>query len=226
MPPTMGTLYLVRHGQASFGSADYDNLSELGTRQCRRLGEYFHARGRRFDAVFTGTLRRQVQSYAAIAAALPAAPAAVELPGLNEYDSHAVVHAIHPQPLPSADTPERVRQHFRLLREGLAQWMSGRSQPQGMPTFEQFSAGVVAALDRVRSQHNGDVLIVSSGGPIATAVSHVLGAPALTTIELNMRIRNSALTEFAFTPKRHALVSFNAIPHLEDVDPAGWVTYA
>jgi len=26
----MGTLYLVRHGQASFGAADYDNLSELG----------------------------------------------------------------------------------------------------------------------------------------------------------------------------------------------------
>ncbi|MEI7538018.1 MAG: histidine phosphatase family protein, partial [Comamonadaceae bacterium] len=26
----MGTLYLVRHGQASFGAADYDKLSELG----------------------------------------------------------------------------------------------------------------------------------------------------------------------------------------------------
>jgi broad specificity phosphatase PhoE len=226
MPPTMGTLYLVRHGQASFGSADYDNLSELGTRQCRRLGEYFQARGRRFDAVLTGTLRRHVQSYAAIAEALNAAPEASALPGLNEYDSEAVVRAIHPQPLPRPDTPEQVRNHFRLLREGLAHWMQGRSQPQGMPSFEQFSAGVVDALDRVRQQHDGDVLIVSSGGPIATAVSHVLGAPALTTIDLNMRIRNSALTEFTFTPKRHALLSFNAIPHLEDMDPAEWVTYA
>ena len=26
----MGTLYLVRHGQASFGADDYDKLSELG----------------------------------------------------------------------------------------------------------------------------------------------------------------------------------------------------
>ena len=38
-PPAMGTLYLVRHGQASFGSANYDQLSALGQRQCRRLGE-------------------------------------------------------------------------------------------------------------------------------------------------------------------------------------------
>jgi len=40
----MGTLYLVRHGQASFGAADYDNLSELGHKQSARLGEYWRER--------------------------------------------------------------------------------------------------------------------------------------------------------------------------------------
>ena len=44
----MGTLYLVRHGQASFGAADYDNLSELGHRQAVRLGEYWRERGMKF----------------------------------------------------------------------------------------------------------------------------------------------------------------------------------
>jgi broad specificity phosphatase PhoE len=52
----MGNLYLVRHGQASFGAADYDNLSELGQRQSVRLGEYFAGKGLQFDAVITGTL--------------------------------------------------------------------------------------------------------------------------------------------------------------------------
>ena len=66
---------------------------------------------------------------------------------------------------------------------------------------------------------------VSSGGPIATAVGHVLGTAAETTIELNFRIRNSALTEFAFNPKRHALVSYNAIPHLDSPEHADWVTH-
>ena len=44
----MGTLYLVRHGQASFGADDYDKLSDLGHRQCVRLGEYFRDKGVRF----------------------------------------------------------------------------------------------------------------------------------------------------------------------------------
>ena len=230
----MGTLYLVRHGQASFGAADYDQLSGLGQRQCQRLGEYFQAKGRRFDAVITGTLHRQVQSYDAIAAGLGVAQAALplplplQLPGLNEYDSAAVIAAVHPQPMAKPDTPELYRQHFRLLRQGLAAWMAGTAQPEGMPSYPQFVAGVAAALDHVRqvSGHGGDVLMVSSGGPIATAVGQVLGTPPAVTIELNMRIRNSAVTEFVITPKRHLLLSFNNLPHLDAAEYADWVTYA
>lgn len=222
----MGTLYLVRHGQASLGAADYDQLSALGHRQCVRLGAWFRQRGTRFDAVFTGTLRRHVQSLAGIEEGLQSRHDPTALPGLNEYDSEALLRAVHAGPLPKPESPEQVRQHFRLLREALTQWMNGNSQPLGMPSFDGFTAGVVAALDQVRQQHAGDVLLVSSGGPIATAVGHVLGTPASTVIELNMRIRNSALTEFAFSAKRHALLSFNALPHLDQVDPAHWVTYA
>ena len=62
----MGTLYLVRHGQASFGADDYDVLSPLGQRQSARLGEYFNSKGVRFDAALTGTLNRQVQTFSGI----------------------------------------------------------------------------------------------------------------------------------------------------------------
>ena len=67
--------------------------------------------------------------------------------------------------------------------------------------------------------------VVSSGGPISTAVAHVLGAPPQAMVELNLRMRNSAVTEFAFTPKRHALITFNTLPHLEGADYTGWVTH-
>jgi broad specificity phosphatase PhoE len=221
----MGTLYLVRHGQASFGAADYDCLSELGQRQCAQLGAYLHTRGLRFDAVLRGTLRRHRQSLEAITSTLPGLPPATEWPGLNEYDSAAVVATVHNGPLPKADTPEAYRQHFRLLRAGLAQWMAGAVQPQGMPSWPDFVEGVNAALEHVRTQCDGDVLLVSSGGPIATAVAQVLGAPAAAVIDLNLRIRNSALTAFVFTPKRHMLLSFNTVPHLDHPERAGWVTY-
>src|SRR5262245_18598913 len=111
----MGTLYLVRHGQASFGSDDYDRLSELGARQCERLGEYFRARDVHFDGVITGTLRRHVESFDALQRGLRTSHEPLAMPGLNEYDSEAVVRAIHPQPLVRASSPEQVRQHFRIL---------------------------------------------------------------------------------------------------------------
>jgi broad specificity phosphatase PhoE len=87
-------------------------------------------------------------------------------------------------------------------------------------------AGVAGALDLVRERYAGDVLLVSSGGPIATAVAQVLQAPAPTVIDLNMRMRNSAFTEFAFTPRRHMLTGFNAVPHLDHPERAGWLTYS
>ena len=228
----MGTLYLVRHGQASFGADDYDQLSDLGQRQSLCLGQYLRARhgdAWGLDAVLTGTLRRQRQTWEGIAAGAGLDTPRTEWPGLNEYDSHAVIAAIHPEPLPKPDTPELYRQHFRLLREGLQAWMDGRVQPVGMPSYADFLAGVVGALDHVRGLQGGEnnrVMIVSSGGPIATAVGHVLGAPTSASIELNLRIRNSAVTEFQFTPKRHQLLTYNTLPHLDAPEYEDWVTYA
>ncbi|MDD2547226.1 MAG: histidine phosphatase family protein [Burkholderiaceae bacterium] len=223
----MGSLYLVRHGQASFGADDYDQLSPLGRQQAVRLGEHWRARGQRFDAVLTGTLRRHAQTLEGIAEGLQIQPQPLELPGLNEYDSHALIAAIHPQALPRPDTPALYRQHFRLLCDALAQWMAGVISPQGMPSWEDFAAGVRAALEQVRQAHaDQNVLLVSSGGPISAAVGAVLGTAPEVTIALNMRIRNSAVTEFSVSPRRLMLQTFNTLPHLEAAEYAGWVTHA
>ncbi len=58
----MITILLARHGQASFGKKNYDNLSELGVTQARMLGEHYAATERRIDAVFSGSLVRQQDS--------------------------------------------------------------------------------------------------------------------------------------------------------------------
>ena len=220
----MGTLYLVRHGQASFGAANYDQLSALGERQCRALGEWFAARGVGFGATFHGTLARHAQSFEALAAGHGALPAAQVESGLDEYDAHALVHAVHPAPLPPHDTPEGFRTHFRALREGLARWMAGELTPAGMKPYAQWMADLQAVLEQVRPRHEGAVLAVSSGGPICNAVARLLGAPPAAAVELNMQIRNSSVTEFHFTPQRHALVVFNHVPHLDHPDRQDWIT--
>jgi broad specificity phosphatase PhoE len=222
----MGTLYLVRHGQASFGADNYDLLSPMGRRQSVRLGEHFREHGLRFDAVITGTLRRHVQTWQGLSEGLGWATEPLAWPGLNEYDSAALLDALPTKPTQDPNTPEGYRQHFRLLRDALRLWMDGAIAPRGMPTYTDFVAGVAGALDHVRTRHSGNVLIVSSGGPIATAVGHLLGTTPETTIELNLRMRNTSVTELAFNPKRHTLVSFNTLPHLTRPELADWVTHA
>ena len=226
----MGNLYLVRHGQASFGADDYDVLSPLGMQQAKRLGEYFKTKGLVFDAALTGTLRRQISTFDSICQGMNQASEfglkAIQSPGLNEYDSHAVVATVHSGMLEKPTTPEQYRHHFRLLKDGLKQWMNGVVSPRGMPSYSDFVLGVTSALDHIRQTYTGNVLLVSSGGPISTAVGHILGCPPEATIELNLRIRNSSVTEFAFTPKRHMLVTYNTLPHLDAPEYAEWVTYA
>jgi broad specificity phosphatase PhoE len=226
----MGTLYLVRHGQASFGADDYDRLSPLGHRQAQRLGEYlrqrFEREGVQIDTVLMGSLQRHRETWEGMALGAGWSHTPEVWPGLNEYDSEALIAAIHPEPLAKPDTPELYRHHFRLLREAIKAWMDGRTAPKGMPRYAEFVSGIEAALDHVRQHCSGHALIVSSGGPISTAVGRVLGTPPETTIELNLRIRNTALSEFTFTPKRHMLVTYNTLPHLDSAEHQDWVTFA
>ena len=221
----MGLLTLVRHGQASFGAADYDQLSPLGERQCAALGSYLAERGRHFEAVCTGTLRRHAQSLEALASRLPGLPERERIAALDEYDAEALVRAVAPAgapPVQRADGDRR--EHFRLLRDGLARWMRGELQPAGMPSWADFRAGVAGTLEALRARYRGDVLVVSSGGPIATAVAHVLDAPPSAVVALNLQLRNSAVCELTSTASRYMLVSFNALPHLDHPERAGWVS--
>lgn len=223
----MGTLYLVRHAQASFGAADYDRLSPQGALQAQRLGAFWQAHGQRFDAVFTGTLRRHAQTLEGIAGGLGGLPEAVRLPALDEYDSAALIRAIHPAPIEQADTPERFRAYFRLLCDALAQWMAGTISPQGMPEWQDFAEGVRAVLDEVhRARHGQHVLLVSSGGPISTAIAQVLGVTPEVGIALNMRLRNSSVSELGVSQRRLMLQTFNAVAHLAAPEDASLLTYA
>ncbi len=137
----MGTLCLVRHGQASFGADDHDQPSALGHRPAARLGQYWRDRRLPFGAVPTSTLRRHTHTFNGIAegpqrGTATAVPAPLPLPGLNAYDSLALLRTLHSEPplVPDSTPPERHRQDFRLLCDALAQWLAGVTGPQGMPS--------------------------------------------------------------------------------------------
>ena len=218
----MAELILVRHGQASFGADDYDKLSELGWRQSRWLGEHFRERGVRFDRVLRGTLRRHDETVRGIFEGLGVDVVPAADPGLNEYDSHALLEA-HGRPAEGTDR----RAHFRLLREALSAWTEGTLQGDAHESFSAFRARVLGALEALQDDAAAQrVLVVTSGGPISTFVSAVTGMPQRMMVDLNLQTRNAGITEFRVGSRGFSLVSFNNVPHLDRPDRADALTYA
>lgn len=213
----MGRVYLVRHGQASFGADDYDQLSPLGERQCQLLGAFWRQQGVKPGAVLRGSLRRHAQSWVALQRGYALAlPEAEVRPALNEYDSEALIATVHAQPLVRVSSATQAREHFRLLRQALQQWMAGDVAPRGMPTFQTFRDNLQQVLaDAHALARAQDVLIVSSGGPLSVALAQVMGAPTATAIALNMRMRNSAVSELVSTARGLEVVTLNTLPHLQ-----------
>lgn len=217
---------LVRHGQASYGAADYDRLSPLGWQQSRWLGEHFAERGWKFDLVVRGTLRRHDETLRGILEGLGAGADAAAHPGLDEYDARSLVAAHYGEADPAPQGEDR-RAHFRKLRGALEAWAEGRLAPGGHEPFDAFRARVMGALEALRAQEAAqNVLVVSSGGPIATYLSTVTGMPARMMVELNLQTRNGSFSEFVLSPKGVRLVSFNNVPHLDRPDRPGAVTFA
>ena len=140
----MGSVYLLRHGQASFGAADYDVLSPAGERQAETLGEELRRRAVPVRAVWSGTLRRQL---ATASAALAAAGVDVEVrhdARWNEYDHIGLVPEGQ-----SVDPAGSARQFQTLLDTALRTWLSSGSEIAGTGTWETFSDGAFAALSDV-----------------------------------------------------------------------------
>jgi len=212
----MSLIYLVRHGQASFGAEDYDRLSELGQRQSRWLGEYFAERGLRFSRVLTGTLVRQRDTASAILSAMGETIEPIVHPGFDEYHAGPIYTAFTRGRSPVEHQRADYKDYWRTFRQAMNHWAdTGLDDvPETWMEFgERLAAGLAAAAADTGREDR--VLVVSSGGAICRAVADILGAPPATAIELNLQYRNSGITELIAGGGRFRLLAFNQIPHLE-----------
>ncbi len=221
----MGELLLVRHAQASFGSADYDRLSPLGHRQAAWLGDYlagtFAAEGEGFCRIVRGRLRRHRETVAGMVRGWERLPEIVEDPRLDEMDYDTIEAAwcrLTGNPPPK--TGREFRDAFPLMLEA---WAEGRLAD--MPeSWDGFRARVDAALAEHLSPGRR-TLVVTSGGPIAATLGRILdlGPHAMFEI-LNMTL-NASLHRIAVRDGRLSLLQFNAVPHLERPERMGFRTF-
>ena len=219
----MAELLVIRHAQAPFGSDDYDVLSDLGHRQAEAVGLALRYMGWVPDRLVTGTLRRKKDTLTGMG--VSGAPEVH--PGFDEYDFTDLLNARFGGAAPDAVHRDR-RTHFHTLRETILEWQAG-GVPGAAESWAQFAARIDAARDHAIRDGARRVLVVTSGGVIAQLVASAMGAPAAQMIELNLQVRNSAMTRFVYSASDRArgltLAEFNATPHFADPERAALMSY-
>lgn len=220
----MRVVYLVRHGQASFGKKDYDALSDLGHEQSRVLGRELAAREIRPDLIVRGELRRHRETAEGILEGLDLhVPIDVD-PGWDEFDFQHVVEVHKPlyrsRALMAADlvrTGHPKAAFQTVFEEATQRWIGGGFDGDYAESFPAFTGRVEGALERVaqRAPEKGTVVVVSSGGPIGLAASLILtGTPSLWA-PLNRVAVNTGVTKVINGRSGLNLSSYNSHSHVE-----------
>jgi len=215
----MATIYLFRHGQASFGADDYDKLSPLGERQASALGEYLRDTGIVLDAAISGSLLRQRET-AQLAMASPAgnAPHHVD-PRFNEIDNDEQVKQLLPEIVKiNPDLRALVERGFhsskdyqKVIDAVFNYWVSPACVAPNIQSWADYSGGVHAALNELMASHgSGKTLgVFTSGGTIATMVAHVLGLGGEQTYQFYEPIFNCSVTQIFYSGSKTSLSYFN-----------------
>ncbi len=231
----MSRLFLVRHGQASFLAADYDQLSPLGETQSRLLGKYWAQRSMPFERIATGPRARQRNTASLVAEAYRQAgahfPETMVMPEFDEYDAEGVLKGALPELL---ETSQEVRESYRLFENSstpsdrikhfqaffeiaVTKWICGDLLVPGIESWAEFCARVNRGISQFISQcgHGVNAAIFCSAGPISVAVARALHLTPLDTVKVLWMSRNGSYSEFLFCGDRFTLSAFNAIPHLD-----------
>ena len=224
----MTDIYLVRHGQASFGKANYDKLSPLGGQQAHWLGEYFKQRDIVFDEVLSGDMVRHHETTQGIANGLQYLPDPPVISDLNEFNFQAVAQAYlsaNPQDrVPEGASPA---EYYRLLKKAMLAW-SENTLPEALveETWQQFEARAANVLTSLQNSSAQRILVVSSGGAIAMMLKHILGYSAPMVINMNLQIRNASFTQCYANSRSIHLNNFNSVPHLDVIEKLHAITYS
>lgn len=229
----MAAIYLIRHGQASFGQANYDALSERGTQQATLIGADFRQRQIQFDAVIQGGMQRHAQTAQHCLRAMDYQGDIQTDSAFDEYPHEEVLHRLYPEFADTsalaaflAESPHPRQAFQSLFRKAVARWMSGDHDQDYSEPWPQFRARCHAGIAdwMARDPSLKTVAVFTSGGPIALAVQYALGLPDQTAIELSWSTINAAVTRLLHKQDRLSLSYFNDFSHLERHHP-DMVTY-
>ena len=240
----MTTILLARHGQASFGQENYDQLSKLGGMQAQMLGQHYASTQRRIDAIFTGSLVRQQDSarhfweryQSAVAETEKTYTPAIDinqpdsyvLPQFDEFnhkdvfvksDSAFSTRASIAAEIAKADVP--MTRLAELFDNAMRRWHGGDYDQDYIESWSQFNERAKQALEQIRIQvttlnlnRDSTVLVFTSGGVIAAITSQLLQQGSQTAYQINKSLVNTGVTSITLKEQNSRLLSLNEYSHL------------
>lgn len=222
----MTTLYIIRHGQASFGAENYDKLSALGEEQATVTGQHLVRLGLRLDHAVAGDLSRQQVTARRALEAWDAPPAIETRPEFNEYNADALFRAYlgpvldeHPDLAAQHDEMMRQPRVFQRIFERVThKWLADADHDaEPFEGWNAFRSRVVAGLARLRDDYDrrARIALFTSGGPVSVCVGESLGLAPEAIVQLNWVVNNCSITLLRSSRDGWRMTGFNNITHLQ-----------
>lgn len=201
----MTTIYLIRHAQASFGQANYDQLSTTGQLQAKVLGHYLGHILKQQPYVVTGTMQRH-RDTAHLALQQCFTETSVQShSGWNEFDHTEILKQYaaacgQTQQLKLAVAQDQTdkKQFMQLFKSAVLHWMSATNDLHYTESWSAFQQRVQCALDDLLisiQQHQAkEVIVFSSGGVIATLLGQILALNQSKIFQLNSALANVSIS--------------------------------
>lgn len=209
----MTAVYLLRHAQASFGGSDYDVLSPTGEQQAVVLGAELRRRKLDVHEVWTGSLRRQLDTATVCLAEAGIEAPVYQDPRWNEYDHLGLV----PAGQPAAAIEDATREFQQQLDAALEAWITGGKAAGSTGTWSEFTRGIGDALVGVFASlpKSSTALVFTSAGVISAVCATLLSAPAAGYLALNRTMPNASITKLVGGRSGVSLVSVSEHGHFD-----------
>ncbi|MBF0227410.1 MAG: histidine phosphatase family protein [Desulfobacterales bacterium] len=235
----MSIIYMIRHAQASFGSQNYDQLSDLGKKQAQILATYLNRISIMFDSIYTGMQLRHAQTlsaYQKLSADMDNhIPSINATSAFNEYDAEKVLKTFIPillkeNPSLRSEVDEMLtnkRKFQNIFSEAMLRWIKEAKTVADLESWETFSDRVYKGIKTIMLSEGRDkkIAVFTSGGAISATIQKSLNLSNNDTLMLSWQIVNTSITRFKFRDNRLILFGFNDFNHLEIDNEEKLITY-
>lgn len=227
----MTTIYLVRHGQASFGAESYDKLSTKGEQQATLIGQFFKKILKEQPYVVAGSMQRHQQTaQLALAECFPNTIIHTESVW-NEFNHQQVFTQYEPRFndldfLKQETSKEKSPRAYlaKIFDGAINRWTGGEHDHDYEETWPNFKHRIeIEALqqlcEELANSNPRYAVVFTSGGVISVITGQLLQLNVNRTFALNWAITNTSLITLRLVGDQPQLLSLNEHHFIKENHP-------